>query len=297
MVLTTVFTPTYNRGHCIHRCYESLCRQTSYNFRWLIVDDGSVDNTKEIVDDWIKTETRFQITYIKKENGGLHTAYNKALENVETLLFTCLESDDYFTDDAIAIIENMWETKVKGKYVGFIALCVDENGNLVGDEYPDDIEATFYYNHRTKATGDKQYVFKTDVLKRVFPQKTFKNEKYFDPKYSFFKIDRIGKFAVTNKRIVVTEYQEGGLTKTMFKQYYQSPNSFAEYRKLYMTLPDVTPAYIYRQNIHYVAECIIAKKYREALQHSPKPFYTVAAYIPGAMLALYIRFVNRGETA
>ena len=68
--LVTFFTPTYNRAHILHRCYESLCGQTSYNFKWLVVDDGSKDGTEKIIQKWISQEHRFPIEYHYKENGG-----------------------------------------------------------------------------------------------------------------------------------------------------------------------------------------------------------------------------------
>ena len=82
----TVFTPTYNRAGLLGRCYESMKRQTNKDFIWMIIDDGSIDNTKEVVENWIKNEKTFKIQYYYKENGGLHTAYNEAIEHIETEL-------------------------------------------------------------------------------------------------------------------------------------------------------------------------------------------------------------------
>ena len=80
----TVFTSTYNRGYCLNRCYNSLLRQSVKDFEWIIIDDGSNDNTKEIVAEWIKRDNKFKIRYFYKENGGLHTGYNKAIEMAES---------------------------------------------------------------------------------------------------------------------------------------------------------------------------------------------------------------------
>lgn len=290
MVLITVFTPTYNREHLLNRCYESLCRQTSYNFCWLIVNDGSTDGTRDMVNKWVKNENRFQIQYVEKENGGLHTAYNVAVAQAKTELFTCLESDDYFTDDAIETIERVWTPEIRDNYVGFISLCIDVDGRLIGDEYPSDLKSSYYYNHRKNIHGDKQYVFKTSVLKQVFPQKSFEGEKYFDPKYTFFKIDKIGQLAITNEKFDVTDYQSEGLTKNIFKQYLNSPNSFAEYRKMYMQLPNASFGYLFRQNIHYVSSCCLAHKLTRAIKESPRKGYTLLAIIPGVFLTCYIRW-------
>lgn len=108
----TVFTPTYNRAYCLHKCYESMKRQTSKDFEWLIIDDGSSDGTDELVKGWMKEEKSFPIRYIYKKNGGMHTAYNVAYENIDTELAMNIDSDDYLTDTAIEDILNFWK-KIK----------------------------------------------------------------------------------------------------------------------------------------------------------------------------------------
>ena len=293
--LVTFFTPTYNRAHILPRCYESLCNQKSYDFKWLIVDDGSQDNTRALVESWIQTEERFEIRYMYKENGGLHTAFNVAVEKADTEVFVCFESDDIFTSEAMTIIEKNWAKIRKSKYVGFITLCKDMDGNLIGSRYPKHVKATLYREHRRIAPGDKQYVFRTEDLKKVFPMPEFPGEKYFDPKYRFFAMDEIGPLAVTNEIFDIVDYQPGGLTHTIMRQYYNSPNSFAEYRKLYMQLPKRSAAYILKQNIHYVASCCLAGKLTRAVKESPRKMYTIAAILPGLLWAGIIKFVNRHE--
>ena len=291
--LVTFFTPTYNRAHILHRCYESLCNQESYNFKWLVIDDGSVDGTEALVKNWIAQEKRFEIEYRYKENGGLHTAFNMAVELVDTELFVCFESDDIFTPDAISIIENTWKDIRESQCVGFITLCKDLDGNLIGGRFPDGLKMVLYREHRRIAPGDKQYIFKTEALKQVFPMPVFPGEKYFDPKYKFFSLDDIGPLAVTNEVFDIVDYQPGGLTHTMMRQYYNSPNSFAEYRKLYMQLPDRSAAYILKNNIHYVASCCLAGKLGRAVKESPRKGYTVAAFLPGLLWAGVIKAANR----
>lgn len=291
--LVTFFTPTYNRAHILHRCYESLCSQQSYNFKWLIVDDGSSDQTKELVDGWIRDEERFEIRYLYKENGGLHTAFNKAVEETDTEVFVCFESDDIFTPEAITIIERVWTEIRDTDCVGFITLCRDMDGKLIGGLYPQDVKTVLYREHRIIAGGDKQYVFRTSALKKVFPMPSFPGEKFFDPKYRFFALDEIGPLAVTNEVFDIVDYQPGGLTHTMMRQYYNSPNSFAEYRKLYMQLPDRSPAYRFRQNVHYVASCCLAGKLSRAIAESPRKGYTLAAFLPGILWAGVIRRANK----
>lgn len=293
--LVTFFTPTYNRALILPRCYDSLCAQHSFNFKWLIVDDGSSDNTKELVEKWINQEQRFPIQYIYKENGGLHTAFNIAVEETDTEVFVCFESDDLFTDEAMTIIERIWSEIKDSNCVGFISLCRDIDGNLIGDKYPENFKTILYREHRRVAPGDKQYVFRASALKKVFPMPSFPGEKFFDPKYRFFALDDIGPLAVTNEVFDLVDYQQEGLTHTIIKQYYNSPNSFAEYRKLYMQLPDRNFLYRYKENIHYVASCCLAGKLRRAVPESPKKGYTVLALVPGMLWAQVIRLANRNN--
>ena len=103
MPVLTIFTPAYNRAHTIGRTYESLCRQTCKDFEWLIVDDGSSDNTRVLVEGWI-TENKIPIRYIYQQNQGMHGAHNTAYRNIETELNTCIDSDDYMPDDVTLMI-------------------------------------------------------------------------------------------------------------------------------------------------------------------------------------------------
>lgn len=131
MAFLTVFTPAYNRAHTLQRTYESLCRQECKDFLWLIIDDGSTDQTSELVQSWQKKENGFEIQYIYKENGGMHTAHNTAYENIHTELNVCIDSDDWIAPGAVKKIRDTWE-KVRDKgYAGMIALDADFSGNIM----------------------------------------------------------------------------------------------------------------------------------------------------------------------
>ena len=132
----TVFTPTYNRAYCLHKCYESLKRQTCKEFDWLIIDDGSSDGTDQLVQGWKAENNDFEIRYVYKENGGMHTAHNTAYEHIDTELNTCIDSDDKLAPGAVEHILAKWE-QVKGcGYAGIIALDSDFDGNVIGKGFP-----------------------------------------------------------------------------------------------------------------------------------------------------------------
>ena len=115
MYSLTVFTPTYNRAHTLGRTYQSLCSQTCKDFEWLVVDDGSTDDTKSLVNKW-HAENHISIRYIYKENGGLYTGYNTAYMNIDSELCVCIDSDDYMPDNAVELIVSHWTQRGNKQY-------------------------------------------------------------------------------------------------------------------------------------------------------------------------------------
>lgn len=290
--LITVFTPSYNRKNCIHKCYESLQQQTSHNFCWLIVDDGSTDNTEALIKQWQSTETKFKIIYDYKDNGGLHTGYNRGIELAETELFVCIDSDDYMPCDAIERIEAKWnEIKDRG-YVGIMGIDRYENGECVGDPFPEGVTEMFLYEKLTvyNLSGDKKMVHRTDLLKKVAPMPTFKGEKNFNPSYMMYQLDRYGKLYVTNECYCIVDYQPNGMSSNIYKQYCNSPNSFAKTRLLYLSFPNTSFAFKLRHSIHYVSSCILAKKLFKGIAESPCRFLAILSLLPGALLSVYSRY-------
>lgn len=138
----TIFTPTYNRAHTLPRTYDSLRNQKCKEFIWLIVDDGSTDQTAELVRKWQAENTAFEIRYIYKPNGGMHTAHNTAYENIDTELNVCIDSDDCVAENAVSAILEKWN-KVKNKgYAGLIGLDADFSGKVIGKGFPKGMQET-----------------------------------------------------------------------------------------------------------------------------------------------------------
>ena len=131
-VLLTVFTPTYNRAHTLPRTYDSLKKQDCFCFEWLIIDDGSNDGTDKLVEEWMKENNPFKIRYIYKKNGGMHTAYNTAYDNIDTELNVCIDSDDCLAPGAARKIAEAWKIMKEYGYAGLIGLDADMKGNIIG---------------------------------------------------------------------------------------------------------------------------------------------------------------------
>jgi len=171
----TVFTPTFNRVYSLPKVYESLRAQTFRDFEWLIVDDGSTDNIKELVEKW-QRESNFPIRHFYEESQGKHIAFDKAVEPVEDELFLPLDSDDTCTPKALERFWFHWvniPVHLRKNFSGVTCLCQDENGNIVGDKFPKDVMDSdeLEMAHKYKIKGEKWGFHRTDVLKEVpFPE-------------------------------------------------------------------------------------------------------------------------------
>ena len=171
MKTLTVFTPTYNRAYCLHKCYNSLLGQSNQDFVWLIIDDGSKDDTKRLVQSWLD-ENKVAIQYHYQENLGMHGGHNAAYKLIETPLNVCIDSDDEMAEEAVSKILFSWkDIKDKPIFAGLVGLDADESGAIIGTKIPEDIkETTLYQLYNThKVLGDKKLVLRTDVVKNIRP--------------------------------------------------------------------------------------------------------------------------------
>ena len=287
----TVFTPTYNRAKLLQRCYESMKRQTNQKFIWMIIDDGSSDHTEELVKTWQLEEHDFQLEYYYKENGGLHTAYNEAISRVETPLCVCIDSDDFMPDDAVEKILDFWEEHGSDEYAGIVGLDYTLDGNVIGDLLPNQKSINLIdllVGKYPIVNGDRTNVVRTELYKKYAPMKVFEGEKNFNPHYLHLQISQEYDFLVMNENLRYVEYQPGGMSDTTLKQYKNSPNSFLETRKLYLSFPQASLKFKFRHSIHLVSSCILAGKFRDVLKSSPCKGITILAIPLGICLATYI---------
>lgn len=288
MALLTVFTPAYNRAHTLPRTYESLCRQDCKDFVWLVVDDGSSDNTADLVRSWQKQENGFEIRYLYQENGGMHTAHNAAYEVIDTELNVCIDSDDCLADGAVKKILDKWCSVKDLGYAGIIGLDADLDGKLIGKGFPDGLaETTLTGYYAAGGSGDKKLVYRTDVIKQYPPYPVFEGEKYVALAYKYRLIDQDYKLAVLDEVLCNVEYQPDGSSGTMWKQYLRNPKGFAFWRKVCMRYPESKKRLLV-DCIHYCSSSQIAHN-RNYIQESPRKLLTVLCTPVGWAFTAYIR--------
>lgn len=288
----TVFTPAYNRAHTLPRAFEALKKQSDKRFVWLIVDDGSTDNTREVVEDFRKEDCGFKIEYVYKENGGMHTAHNLAYKLIKTELNTCIDSDDTIGDEAVGKILDFWEKNGSDEYAGIVGFDTDFDGNVIGTRFPEDLKKTTlgaYY--KNGGSGDKKLVYRTDVVKKYPPYPEYEGEKLVPLGSLYTLIDQDYELLVLDEALCRVEYQPDGSGASIFRQYRQSPKGFAYSRIIRMKYSDsfkerATGA------IHYISSCIFARE-KHFLKKSPKKLLTVLMIPFGVLLNIYIRIKNR----
>lgn len=284
----TVFTPTYNRAYILTKCYESLNRQSCKDFEWLIIDDGSTDGTKELVAKWQTCDNGYPIRYIYKENGGLHTGYNTAIANMETELSVCIDSDDSMPEDGIELILSEWSKVKDSGAVGLVGLDVDQHGNLIGKTLPETPLINAASLLCVSGMGDKKYVVRNDLLRKIAPIPVFEGEKNFNPHYLIIKLSKQYRFHPVNRCFCLVEYQPDGMTANIWKQYLNSPQSFAELRRAIMEVPGLSLRYRLKNIIHYCSSSRIARN-KNYIKESPKKLLTVLCTPAGWLLTGYIR--------
>lgn len=287
----TVFTPTYNRAYILEQAYKSLINQTNKSFVWLIVDDGSTDNTESLVKEWIK-EDKIEIKYYKQKNGGKQRAYNKAIKLTNSELFICLDSDDYFTEYAIEILLNSWE-KIKdmNKVAGIIALKGLNEKNPIGTYMPQNVTFStlrgLYDKYGFK--GDTALLYRTKILKK-FPFKVAEGEKFIGEDYVYDQIDQNYEMYLLNEIIYICEYLDDGYTSNVRKLIRNNPKSYMLLNKQKINFSDnIKSKFI--NTVKYLVGGILNKE-RNLIKNSPNKILAFLAFLPAY---LYFLFYHKGQ--
>lgn len=225
-MLITVFTPTYNRAHLLKRLYDSLRKQTFKDFEWVIVDDGSKDNTRSVVKSLeLREESIFSIRYFYQKNGGKHRAINRGIKEAKGELFFIADSDDMLPFNSLEEVFKQYNT-IEGdsSFAGICGLDASFKGQIIGTGLPEDIidDNSASIRYRKGILGDMKEVFITKVIKE-FPFPEIENELFCPEVLVWNRIAKKYKLRYFNRVIYLVEYQEGGISANITKSRINSP--------------------------------------------------------------------------
>lgn len=280
----TIFTPTYNRAYIIERLYESLKRQTFKDFEWIIYDDGSKDNTQEVVSKFI-SESDLEINFVQSVNRGKHVAINEGTEIAQGKLFFIVDSDDYLTDDSLEEIIRVWNTienKSEFAGVGGRKMVNNQSRSFTFDgEFCDKNSCEF--SLIDKNMQDKSEVYVTDVLKE-YKFKVFEGENFMTEAVVWYAIASDGyKIRWFNKDIYIAEYLEDGLSNNFYKRRIENINSTCySYNKL--SSFNIPFKYKLRYKINYYRYGLTKFSKRELDSNLRDKSFKYIAYLMGSML-------------
>ena len=220
MTTITVFTATYNRAYRLGDLYKSLCNQTYKDFEWLIVDDGSSDCTKELIDGWIN-EKLISIRYYFKENGGKHRAINMGAQAASGEAFFIVDSDDQLPSNSLETISFFWkQIREDDTFCGVCGLKCFFDGTPTGGYFPNDVND--WYSINRPFDCDMAEVFKTKII-RQFPFPDYPNERFCAESLVFNRIGAKYKFRYFNKNVYLCEYLPDGLSAASVRNRRKNP--------------------------------------------------------------------------
>ncbi|API89841.1 hypothetical protein BKP56_11470 [Marinilactibacillus sp. 15R] len=285
----TVFIPTYNRAHTLTRLFESIEKQTFTDFEVIIVDDGSGDNTKEIVENYIK-KSKQKIRYFYQENAGKHIARNLAVSHSDGYFFNTIDSDDILTEDSLELMYQSW-IDLEGKtneYAGVIGLCAYmDTKRIIGDLFPENIQSINHVemNEVFNIKGDKTQCIKTSIM-REYPYPRTNNEKFIAESLVWNRIGLKYKFRCLNKVLKYVEYLPDGLSSDNVSLRIRNINNTILYYREYIN--DIIPNYEIRflrnlrAYINYVRFSMHGKvKIIDQIKGARKVTYYSLAFLPG----------------
>lgn len=291
--MITIFTPTYNRKHIIGKLYESLVNQTSKEFVWLIVDDGSTDGTEELVKEWMK-EDKIKIHFFYKENGGKHRAHNFGVKKCYTEWFICVDSDDFLTNNAVEIMYEELNT-LNENYIGVVFPRYELSNGLPKKWFNNNIKMInisdiYILLDCVIETG---IVIKTKYLKKIlFPE--ISGENYIGEEILYNELQQYGSFKPVYKIVYCFEYLEDGLTKKTFELWKDCPlGMLCLLRSRYRVISLSKVSYVRKfklkskciMNIN--ALCLATNK--KIMKETPNKMLSIVLLIP-SILFKYVRY-------
>lgn len=281
MPTITVFTPAYNREKTLPRLYDSLCEQTSFDFEWLIVDDGSTDNTQAAVSAF--SSDIFPIHYIKKENGGKHTAYNLALRHARGEFFLCVDSDDFLAPNAI---ESLCRTASFD--CGICAYKATVDGRNLSSEFPSEVRetTTFELYSGLNCRGEYTFAYPLHVARKV-PFPVFPGETFVTESVVYDQLDKLCKVRLLPRVITICEYQPDGLSARAIELMKDNPAGYCLY---FMQRIDLVSSFFKRLLMAGKYQCFGILAHKKRVTYCGKHLLlTEACYPIGLLFRVYYK--------
>lgn len=289
----SILTPTYNRGNLLKRIYESLIKNSNYDlrFEWLIMDDGSTDNTKEIVDNFIK-EKKINIKYYYQENQGKAVAINNLLNYAAGEFIIDCDSDDYFASNAFKIIKDKVDIlRNSSKLYAAVFLKCDMSGEVSGKRFKEDkyITTMFELYFKDDIQGEKIILFKSDIRKK-YRHELEKNEKFVTESRMYHKMDLKYKVVCFNIPLIIGDYRKDGYTSNIDKVFIKNPLGYCRYFEEILNYFDLKDVKLNKRLYlikHYILFSYLSKNNNiiKKIKGRFNKFLLAILYIPGYLFS------------
>lgn len=280
-----VFTPTFNRAYKLPDLYKSLLRQTNKDFVWLVVDDGSTDDTKQLINSYIN-EKLINIRFVSRENGGKQRAHNTALSNCYEELFFTVDSDDYLVDSAIQQVIDAWTPlKTKKNIAGMIALCGENDNKPLNTYLPRGLKTTKIYDLYSKYhfAGDATLIYRTSILKQ-YPYDVADGEKFIAESFVYLQIDEKYDLSTLNSVLMIRKYLPDGYTKSARTVARLNPKGYMKIKKMYMERATTHRDAIESTTL-YLVGAYFAREFSAGFKSIENPLLAILAGILAIILA------------
>lgn len=222
--MISIITPTYNRAYILEQLYTSLKDQTDGEFTWIIVDDGSIDNTKKMVDLWIK-ENKVNILYYYQSNKGKPSALNLGVKVCKTDYLMCVDSDEYLLNDAVQFLKEL-SRNLDDIYYGIVGYKL--LNDVINCNFPEKESSTLSEIYKDGFLGETSLLLRRKYLEN-FPYPVFNNEKFIPEDYLYDILDEKYVLKIARRAFIVTKYLNDGLTINKERLVIDNKNSFREY--------------------------------------------------------------------
>ena len=281
--MVTIFTPTYNRKKELENLYESLVNQTDKDFEWLVVDDGSKDDTKKYIEKLIKIN-KINVKYVYKENGGKQSAYNVGLSETTGSIFVCMDSDDILDEKAVETIKKDFK-KVPSDSAGYAYVqgYINDKNKIIGTDFRN-IKKAYYYDVYGKynVTGDKLIVLKSKIAKE-YPFPIIEGEKFVPEALVYNRISKKYQLNLSNNILAYKEYLPGGYSDNYFNLVKRNPKGNSLYfKEKYNIEPSLYNVY------GYILFCIYSKYcFNKILSDHPAKIKIILLYLPTLIVSKF----------